>query len=78
MLKYPAIGIIWLYQKTISPDHGLLRHLFPYGYCRFHPTCSQYMKEAIEKYGFLIGFFKGGARIFRCHPFSKGGFDPVK
>lgn len=41
------------------------------------PTCSEYMAQAIEKYGFLKGFYLGAKRILRCHPFSEGGFDPV-
>ncbi len=42
------------------------------------PTCSQYAIEAIEKYGFFKGGFMSIMRILRCHPFAKGGFDPVK
>ena len=45
--------------------------------CRFHPTCSQYMKEAVIKYGIFKGGFLGVKRILRCHPFNKGGYDPV-
>lgn len=78
MLKYPALGLIWLYQKTLSPDHGLLRAFFPYGYCKFQPTCSDYMKEAVRRYGFFRGMWRGFGRILRCHPFAKGGPDPVK
>lgn len=46
--------------------------------CRFTPSCSQYTIEAIEKYGFLKGGIMGARRLLRCHPFSKGGFDPVR
>lgn len=47
--------------------------------CRFEPTCSHYMVEAIEKKGLIKGFFLGCGRLLRCHPFSKkSGFDPVK
>lgn len=45
--------------------------------CRFYPTCSQYTKEAIQKYGCLKGCFMGFKRILRCHPWSEGGYDPV-
>ena len=45
--------------------------------CRFEPTCSEYMVEAIEKKGLLMGVFMGGRRILRCNPFCRGGFDPV-
>lgn len=45
--------------------------------CRFHPSCSQYALDAIEVYGILKGFFLIIRRLLRCHPFAKGGFDPV-
>lgn len=45
--------------------------------CRFHPSCSEYAMEAIEKYGFFQGGIKAIMRILRCHPFSAGGYDPV-
>lgn len=45
--------------------------------CRFIPTCSEYMYEAIEKFGVVRGVYIGTKRIMRCHPFAKGGFDPV-
>lgn len=76
-MKKPALFLIRIYQKTFSPDHGLLKRRFPNGYCRFHPTCSEYTYQAIEKYGFLKGGFKGFYRILRCNPWSKGGEDPV-
>lgn len=62
------IGLVRLYQRLISP-------LFP-PTCRYHPTCSNYMIEALNKHG-LKGFFMGLARIGRCHPFVEGGEDPV-
>lgn len=46
--------------------------------CRYLPTCSVYTYQAIEKYGILRGCFLGGKRILRCHPFAKGGNDPLK
>jgi putative membrane protein insertion efficiency factor len=45
--------------------------------CRFHPTCSEYMIQALEKYGLSKGLCKGVGRIFRCHPLGKFGYDPV-
>ena len=46
--------------------------------CRFNPTCSTYTYQAVLKYGTIKGLFLGFKRILRCHPFSKGGFDPIK
>ena len=47
-------------------------------HCKYYPTCSEYTLQAIEKYGILKGSFLGIKRIFRCNPFSKGGYDPLK
>jgi putative membrane protein insertion efficiency factor len=47
------------------------------GHCRFTPTCSQYALEAIERHGVFKGWWLALCRIGRCHPFCKGGFDPV-
>ena len=68
-MKYLALALITLYQQVISP--GLPPS------CRYYPTCSQYAKEAIEKYGFIKGTYLGVRRILRCHPFHEGGYDPV-
>ena len=46
--------------------------------CKYYPTCSEYTKQAIEKYGAVKGTALGLARIIRCNPFSKGGYDPLK
>ncbi|HFI0150702.1 TPA: membrane protein insertion efficiency factor YidD [Streptococcus suis] len=67
-MKRLLIGLVRFYQKLISP-------LFPPS-CRYHPTCSNYMIEAIQKHG-LKGVLMGLARIGRCHPFVEGGEDPV-
>jgi len=64
-----AIRAIKFYKLKISP-------VLPPA-CRFTPTCSEYMLEAIEKYGFLKGTYLGTRRLLRCHPFHKGGYDPV-
>lgn len=72
------VFIIGIYQKTISPDHGALKKLFPYGYCRFTPSCSSYGKEIIRKRGVIIGGVLAFYRILRCNPWNDGGYDPPK
>jgi len=78
LLKRFLILIIKLYQKTLSFDHGFLRHYYPHGYCRFRPTCSEYAIQAIEKHGIIKGTIKASWRILRCNPWNKGGYDPLK
>lgn len=72
------VGLIKIYQKTISFDHGLLKIFYPHGFCRFTPTCSEYGSQAIAKYGVLKGGIMTTWRVLRCNPWSKGGNDPVK
>lgn len=63
---------ITLYQYIFSPDTGLLRCLYPVrGACVMYPTCSEYMKIAVEKHGSMKGIWLGILRICRCHPFQK-------
>ncbi len=76
--KKIVIKIIDFYQKTLSFDHGPLKVFYPHGFCRFYPTCSQYGKEAIGKYGVIKGGLMTTWRIIRCNPWNKGGNDPVK
>jgi putative membrane protein insertion efficiency factor len=76
--RLPVLWLIKIYQKTLSFDHGFFSFLFPYGWCRFQPTCSEYAYEAVLKYGIIKGGLKALWRVMRCHPFSKGGYDPVK
>ena len=73
-----AILLIRVYQRTLSLDHGPLKILFPYGFCKFHPSCSEYSAQAIDKHGVIKGTAMGSWRIIRCNPWSKGGEDPVK
>ncbi|MCQ2387516.1 MAG: membrane protein insertion efficiency factor YidD [Clostridia bacterium] len=65
-MKYLSVKLIRFYQKYLSK-----------GECRYFPSCSEYMLEAILKWGFFRGFLLGIWRIIRCNPFSKGGIDKV-
>jgi uncharacterized protein len=76
-MKTVLILLIKIYQKTLSPDHGLFRARWPHGYCRYHPTCSQYAIEAIELNGSFRGTIQASKRIARCNPFATPGVDPV-
>jgi hypothetical protein len=69
MGKAILIALIRLYQKALSP---MLKPS-----CRFHPSCSEYAAQAIEKYGPARGLLKAVWRVLCCNPFHKGGFDPV-
>jgi putative membrane protein insertion efficiency factor len=69
-MKKLLILMIKFYRKYISP--------LKKPSCRFYPTCSEYALESISKYGALKGGFLGIKRILKCHPFNKGGYDPVK
>jgi len=75
MMRRIVSALILFYQKTLSFDHGPLKVFYPHGFCRFHPTCSEYAKQSILKYGIFKGGFKGAYRILRCHPWSGGGID---
>ena len=70
--RLPAAAVLLLvrlYQVTLSPLLG--------GQCRFLPTCSHYVLEAVGRHGVLVGGWLGLRRLLRCHPFSRGGYDPV-
>lgn len=68
-MKKLIIKLIRMYQKTPIPAHSA---------CKYYPSCSEYMIEAIEFHGTFKGVLMGIGRIIRCNPFSKGGYDPVK
>jgi putative membrane protein insertion efficiency factor len=68
-MKRMALSALHGYKHWISP-------LLPPA-CRFVPSCSEYAAEAVEKYGVAKGFWRATLRLLRCHPFSRGGFDPV-
>ena len=68
-MKFFLLNLISFYQQAISP-------WLP-GSCRFFPSCSEYTRQAIEKYGPGKGIWWGLKRILRCHPFNPGGYDPL-
>ena len=69
MMRAVALALLRFYKRIISP-------LLP-PMCRFEPTCSVYMMQAVEKHGALRGIWLGLRRLVRCHPFNPGGWDPV-
>lgn len=73
-------GLAWLPRRAATIGlKGYKRLVSPWlpPACRFHPTCSEYTSEAIQRHGLLRGAWLGLRRLVRCHPFSKGGYDPV-
>jgi uncharacterized protein len=69
LARRPFVAFIRLYQRVVSP-------LLPPS-CRFHPTCSEYTRQAIVRHGVIKGIALGIVRLSKCHPFHPGGFDPV-
>jgi putative membrane protein insertion efficiency factor len=69
-MQKAVIATLRLYKRFVSP-------LLPSA-CRFAPTCSEYMIEAVDKYGVPRGVWLGLRRLLRCHPLHAGGFDPVR
>ncbi len=72
-MKRIFIALLNFYQKRISPFFNSLGV-----HCKYYPTCSEYMKQAILKYGCFKGICLGIIRLLKCNPFSKGGYDPLK
>jgi len=69
-MKFLVLDLLGVYKAAVSP-------FFPPA-CRFEPTCSEYTRQAVEKYGALKGTWMGLKRLLRCQPFCKGGHDPVR
>jgi len=68
-VKSLLLGMLWLYQKLLSPWIG--------NQCRFYPTCSEYARQAVEVHGSLRGSALAAKRLCKCHPWHAGGFDYV-
>ena len=69
LLSAPLVLLVRVYQVTLSPFLG--------GQCRYHPTCSHYAVQALHEHGPIRGTILTVTRIGRCHPFARGGYDPV-
>ena len=67
--QHLTIALVKAYQRWLSPLLG--------NNCRFHPSCSYYAIEAINRFGVLKGCWLAGKRILKCHPLNAGGLDPV-
>lgn len=74
-MKLILLKLIKFYQHTLSPDHGWLRYKYPYGYCRFYPTCSEYASLSIQKHGVVKGTVLSTKRIIKCNPFVSPQID---
>lgn len=74
LIRIPRTLLIWMlkgYQSTLSPDFGPLKYVYPYGFCRHEPTCSEYAKRSIEERGVLTGSLMSLKRILTCNPWKK-------
>ena len=69
-MQWIVIAALRFYKHYLSP-------LLPSA-CRFYPTCSEYMRQAVEQHGVWRGVWMGTRRLSKCHPFHAGGFDPVR
>lgn len=78
-MKYVVIQLLRFYRRVLSLDHGIAGKIIPHTgtVCRFEPSCSLYMEEAVNRYGVLAGGWMGLKRLSRCHPWGKFGPDPV-
>jgi putative membrane protein insertion efficiency factor len=78
MWRLLVLRLIRFYQRYLSFDTGILRLLFiSEKTCRFTPRCSEYTYQAVERYGVFKGGWLGLRRVLRCHPWSRGGYDPI-
>ena len=77
MLKDLFANIIKIYQRTLSPDTGFMKIFFPYGACRYYPTCSEYGRQSVQEHGAIKGSGYAIRRVLCCNPLAKGGYDPI-
>ena len=74
-MKSIIIVLIRIYQKTLSPDHGWFKARYPYGFCHFYPSCSEFGIEAVQKHGVIKGLLKTFYRVLRCNPWTQPQID---
>jgi len=78
-MKKVVLKLIRIYQKSKFVRSAFFRNLYiTDAVCRFRPTCSEYTYQAIKKYGVATGSLIGIKRVIRCHPWNKGGYDPLE
>jgi hypothetical protein len=75
--KKTASLLIVFYQRVLSPDHSWIKARFPHGFCRFYPSCSEYSKQSIERFGLIKGGILSANRIIHCHPWAEPKVDSV-
>lgn len=75
--RYLASGIIRVYQFLLSTDHSFWARPDVFRVCTYHPSCSEFTRQAILKHGIILGSIMGFKRIVDCNPFSRGGVDNV-
>src|SRR5688572_18651801 len=69
--RHLLVLLLTVYQNTLSPDHGPLKDLYPYGYCPHSPTCSMYAKQVITERGAIVGSLLAAKRLLSCHPWAR-------
>ncbi len=75
--KNMAIRAIEFYQFTFSPDHSWLKVKYPHGFCKHYPTCSEYSKQAIGKFGLMRGGWLAIKRVGKCNPWTESKIDLI-
>jgi hypothetical protein len=75
--KLVAVVLINIYQAILSPDHSWLKAKYPYGYCRHYPSCSEYSKQSIQKFGLVRGGWLSVKRVAKCNPWTEPGVDLI-
>jgi uncharacterized protein len=73
-----AVLLIDLYQQTLSPDHGVMRMFYPYGFCRHEPTCSEYARRMFASKGVLKGICFTAKRLLGCHPWTEASEERLR